>query len=89
MRVRGQERDDLLRRDTHPHRPSDGLARQFSRHHVRVAGRETAEEGEDGDLEGRGCVGVDPVVGLDYDEAAVVGLVRRSGGAAAGEGGSA
>lgn len=75
MRVRGQIGDDLLRRDAHPHGATDGLARQLSRHHVRVAGAEPAEEREDGDLQGRGGVGVDAVVGLDHDEAAVV--VRR------------
>ena len=91
VRVRGQKRNDLLGGDAHPHGPPDGLARQFAGDHVRIARRETAEEGEDGDLQGRRGVGVDPVVGLDHDEAAVVVVVCRGrrDGAAAGEGGRA
>ena len=73
VRVRGQETDDLIARDAHAHGATDGLARDFAGDHVGVAGREAAEELQDGDLELRGGVSVNAVVGLDDDEAFAVG----------------
>ena len=87
--VGGEVADDLVARDAHADGSPDGFARYFSRDHVGVAGDEAGEEAEDGDLEVRGRVGVDAVVGFDDDEAAVfVGGGGEGGGTeAAGVGG--
>lgn len=84
--MRGQKADDLIARDAHAHRAADGLACDFAGYHVRVAGREPAEELQDGDLQLRGGVSVEAVVRLDDNEALAVGgaeSVFKSGGYAA------
>lgn len=90
MRVRGQKTDNLIARDAHADGAADRLARDLAGDHVGVAGREAAEELQDGDLQLRGCVGVDAVVGLDDDEALAVGGAERGveagGGVAQGAG---
>lgn len=72
VRVRGEVADDLIGCDTHGDGAADGFAGDFSGDHVWVAGREAGEELQDGDLQVRGCVGVDAVVCFDHDEAPVV-----------------
>lgn len=72
----GEEADDLFRGDAHGDGAADGLAADFAGDHVGIAGGETAEKLQDGDLEQGGCVGVHPVVGFNYD-VPVVGTVGR------------
>lgn len=86
MGVRGEEADDLLARDPQAHGASDGFPGDFAGDHVRVPCGEAGEELQDGDLQLRGCVSVDAVVGLDDDEAFAVGgaeggVEARGGGA--------
>ena len=73
MCVRSQESDDLFAGDTHADGAADGFPSDLPRDHVRVAGGEAGEELEDGNLQLRGCVSVDAVVGLDDNEAFAVG----------------
>ena len=70
--MRGEVADDLIARDAHANSPADGLARDFAGDHVGIARDEAGEELEDGDLQVRGCVSVDAVVGFDDDEALVI-----------------
>lgn len=77
MGVGGQESDDLVAGDAHGDGAADGLARDLAGHHVRVARREPAEQLQDGDLQRRGRVRVDAVVGLDHEEAFAVGGAER------------
>lgn len=86
--VGGQVRDDLVRGDAVLDGAADGVAGDAAGDHVRVARGELGEEGQDGDLQGRRRVRVQPVVGLDDDEArgAAGGGGRRRGGEARGDG---
>lgn len=73
--------------DAHGDSTADGFASEFPGDHVGVAGRQPGEEFEEGDLEVRGGVGVDTVVGLDDDEAAgLVGCGGEGGAEASGVG---
>ena len=80
VRVRGEVGDDLVGGDAGVDGAFDGLLGDFGGHEVGVAGTEVREEGEEGDLERRGRVGVEAEVGLEDDEA-------RDRGAAGGGGG--
>lgn len=68
--VRRQVRYYLVGRDAVLDGAADGVASDAARDHVWVAGGEPGEEGEDGDLEGGGGVGVETVVGFDDYESA-------------------
>ena len=72
MGVGGEVAYDLVARDAHADGAADGLAGDFSGDHVWIARYEAGEELQDGDLEVGGGVGVDSVVGLYDDEAAVL-----------------
>lgn len=76
--------DDLVGGDAVLDGAADALAGDAAGDHVRVAGGQLREEGQDGDLQRRRCVCVEAVVGLDDDEA----LAPRGGGGveAAGDG---
>ena len=88
--MRGEETYDLIARNAHRHRPADRLPRDLARHHVRVPGRQTGEELQDGDLQLGRCIGVHTVVGLDDNEALAIGgaerVVEAGGDAAQGAG---
>lgn len=90
MRVRGEKADDLFTCNPHDHRAPDGFPRDFAGDHVRVPCGEAGEELQNSDLQLRGCIGVDAVVGLDDDEAFAVGGaeggVKACGGGAEGAG---
>ncbi|KAG7148191.1 hypothetical protein HYQ46_002944 [Verticillium longisporum] len=73
--VGGEVGDDLVGCDAKVNGLADGLASQTTGHHAWELDGEVAEEREDGDLQLRRCVRVDPVVGLDDD---AVGLVAWS-----------
>lgn len=62
----------LVACDAHTDSSADGFAGYFPSDHVGIASYEAGEKLEDGDLKiGRG-VGVNTVVGFDYDEAPIV-----------------
>lgn len=67
--VRGQVADDLLGGYAGRDGALDGGFGHFGGDEVGVAGAKVGKEGKEGGLEGRGGVGVDAVVGFDYDEA--------------------
>ena len=78
MRVCGQVGDDLIAGDAAGDGGLDAGFGDFGRHEVGVAGVELGEEGEDGDEEGAVGVGVEAVIGFDYDVAFFV--LGRGGG---------
>ena len=82
MGVGGEVAYDLVARDAHADGAADGLAGDFSGDHVWIARYEAGEELQDGNLEVGGGVGVDAVVGLDDDEAAVFLCGGSEGGGA-------
>ena len=78
----GEVAYDLVARDAHADGAADGLAGYFSGDHVWIARYEAGEELQDGDLKVGGGVGINAVVGLDDDEAAVFICRGREGGGA-------
>ena len=79
MGVRVQVGDDLVGRDAEADSLPDGISRETARDHVGEAHVELAEEGQDGDLERRGGVGIDAVISLDDDAFGCAGFVGRRG----------
>ena len=85
--VGGEVGDYLVGGDANFDGTLDGLFGHFASDEVGVAGAEVGEEGEEGGLQWGGGVGVDAVVGFDYDEA--VGVGGGGGGEGGGQAGVA
>ena len=72
--MRGQVRDDLVRRDAHIHGPTDRLPRELARNKFAEPHLELAEEGQDRNLEGRRGIGIHPKVGFEDNGILVSGF---------------